>query len=113
MDAIEPILGKAQDLGDAIAAHPACVALNTALETFRADEAAQKLEADYAEAARTLEAKSAAGEALEPEDKRREAELRDQMVANEVMKNFLRAQADFQELMQTTNATIQSAIGLE
>ena len=112
-DAFDEITGKAEALGQMVAAHPACVALKSALEKFRGDEAAQKLEADYAAAARLLEEKGQAGEALEPEDKRREAELRDQMVGNVVIRDFLAAQAEFHELMQKANATLESAIGLE
>ena len=54
----------------------------------------------------------AAGEALEPEDKRREAEVRSALAANQTLATFVRAQADFHELMVAVNQALERAIRL-
>ncbi len=110
---MEDILKRAKELGEAIAAHERCQALKQAARALRADEEAKQLDKEYADAAQVLQKKSAAGEPLEPEEKRLEADLRSKTVAHPVIRELLRAQADFAELMQKTNATLESAIGLE
>jgi len=110
---MEQILNKAKQLGEAIAAHERCRAFDQAAKALKADAEAKQLEQDYAESAKVLSEKSAAGQPLEPEEKRREADLRKRMAAHPLIRDFLKAQVDFAELMQKTNATLEDAIGLE
>ena len=110
---MDDILRHAKELGEAIAAHERCRALKQAAQALKADEEAKQLEREYAQAAQVLQEKSAVGKPLEPEEKRREADLRSKTVAHPVIRELLKAQADFTELMQKTNATLERAIDLE
>ena len=110
---MEDILKRAKELGEAIATHERCQALKQAVHALKADEEARQLDQEYSAAARVLQEKAAAGKPLEPEEKRLEADLRSKTIAHPVIRELLKAQADFAELMQQTNATLESAIELE
>lgn len=110
---MDEILSRAKALGEAIAAHERCKAIKQAGKALNDDEEATKLQKEYAEAAQALQEKAIAGQPLEPEEKRREEDLRKQVAAHPVIRDFLRAQVDFAELMQKANATLEDAIGLE
>lgn len=109
---MEEIVRHAERLGEAIAAHARCNALAEARAAFEKDEAARKLREDYDAAVDALQRKLAAGAVLEPEEKRREADLRARVAANATLTALVRAQADFQELMVTVNRALERAIGL-
>ena len=109
---MESIVKQAEKLGEAIAGHARCQALTEAREALAKDEAARGLQADYDAATENLQKKMAAGEVLEPEDKRREADLRSRLAANETLVALIRAQADFHELMVTVNQALERAIRL-
>ena len=110
---LQQINELAGTLGEAIASHERCKTLREAVAALHADAEAKQLEQDYAAAAATLREKTGSGQPLEPEDKRREAELRNQVATHPTIRTFLRAQADFQELMNGVNQTLSDAIGLE
>jgi len=109
---MEEIVTQAEKLGETIARHARCRALAEAREAFDKDEAAKKLQEDYDAAAQALQKKAATGGVLEPEEKRREADLRGQLAANETLSALLRAQADFHELMVVVNQALERAIRL-
>lgn len=102
----------AEQLGAAIAGHERCAALKQAVEALHADTEAKRIEAKYAAAARVLQEKTANNQPLEPEEKRLEADLRNQVASNPTIRAFLKAQADFQQLMNRTNEILEDAIGL-
>jgi cell fate (sporulation/competence/biofilm development) regulator YlbF (YheA/YmcA/DUF963 family) len=110
---MDAILALAKQLGSAIAADERCNALKQAAVAFKADADAQKLEQEYTTAANELRAKEQQGQPIEPEEKRREAELRTQMATNETIRRFVRAQADFRQLMQAVNETIEKELDLQ
>jgi cell fate (sporulation/competence/biofilm development) regulator YlbF (YheA/YmcA/DUF963 family) len=110
---MEEIVAKAGKLGEAIAAHESYRALKSATEKLKADEEAGQLEKSYAEVARLIDEKGSAGRPIEPEEKRREAELRSKMAAHPVIREFLKAQANFHQLMLAVNHALESAIDLE
>lgn len=110
---MEKVVELASRLGEEIAGHARCKALKDAAVALKADAEAKQLESDYADAARALKTKADAGQPLEPEEKRREADLRNKMATNEAIRAFLRAQADFQELMSQVNGALEKSIGLE
>jgi len=107
---MEAIVKQAEKLGEAIGGHARCKALAEAREALDKDEAARQLQEDYASAAEILQKKMAAGEVLEPDEKRREAELRSSVAANESLAALVRAQADFHELMVAVNQALERAI---
>ena len=109
---MEEIVTQAEKLGEAIACHARCRALAEAREALDKDEAAKKLQEDYDAAVDTLQKKAAAGGVLEPDEKRREAELRSRLASNETLAALIRAQADFHELMMAVNQALERAIHL-
>jgi len=109
---MDEIVKQAEKLGEAIARHARCKAFAEAREAFGNDEAARKLQEEYDAAVDTLQKKGAAGEALEPEEKRREVELRGRLASNQTLAALIRAQADFHELMAAVNEALERAIRL-
>ncbi|MHC4224686.1 MAG: YlbF/YmcA family competence regulator [Planctomycetota bacterium] len=110
---MEDVVVQAKRLGESIASHESCKALKAAVGALQADEEAKSLEKNYAEIAQTLEAKGKTGQPIEPDEKRREAELRSKMAAHPAIREFLKAQADFYQVMHEVNKAIEEAIGIE
>ncbi|MHC4548412.1 MAG: YlbF family regulator [Planctomycetota bacterium] len=108
---MEEILTLAKKLGQAVAAHERCRALKEARAAFESDETARKLQQEYDEAAILLQQRLAEGKPLEPDEKRREADLRGQVAGNATLTALVRAQADFHELMVSVNQALEGAIG--
>lgn len=109
---MDRVIQLARRLGQAIAEDARCAALKEARTAFEADAEASQLRQDYDEAASVLHEKLARGEPLEPEEKRREAELRSRVAGNETLRRLVRAQADFQQLMTEANEAIEEETGL-
>jgi cell fate (sporulation/competence/biofilm development) regulator YlbF (YheA/YmcA/DUF963 family) len=109
---MDEIVKQAEKLGEMIARDARCKALVEARRAFDGDEAARKLQQDYDAALDNLQRKTVAGEVLEPEEKRREADLRSQLAANRTLAALVRAQADFHQVMRTVNDALERAIGL-
>jgi cell fate (sporulation/competence/biofilm development) regulator YlbF (YheA/YmcA/DUF963 family) len=109
---MDRVIQLARRLGQAIAEDPRCTALKEARTAFEADAEARQLREDYDEAVSVLQQKLARGEPLEPEEKRREAELRSKVAGSETLRRLVRAQADFQQLMTEANEAIESETGL-
>jgi len=107
---MKEIVDLADRLGAAIAAHARRAALRTATDALRGDAEATVLEAEFAEAAGALREKMAAGRPVEPEEKRREDALRRKVASNARIQAYLRAQADFHELMLAVRDAIDRRI---
>ena len=106
-------LDIARQLAAALQADARFIAIKQASEAVRDDAEAKKLEEDYAAVAQAIQAKEMTGAAIEPDEKRRELELREKVSANMKIVAFLRAQADFSQLMNGVNEEIQNALELE
>ncbi|MGQ0614128.1 MAG: YlbF family regulator [Planctomycetaceae bacterium] len=107
---MEDLLALARTLGAALRAHERCVAFRAATRALEEDKEAKALEERYARTARALQEKSAAGRPLEPDEKRDEAALRRQVAAHPQIRSFLRAQADFQQLLGAVNDAISAEV---
>ena len=103
----------ARQLAAALQADARFVAIKQATGAVHDDPEAKKLEEDYAAAAQVMQSKELAGAAIEPDEKRLELELREKVSANTKIVAFLRAQADFSQLMNGVNEEIQNALDLE
>ncbi len=104
------VMELAGQLGVALAEDARYAAMRAATVALKEDADAKKLEEEYAKAVQTIHRKTAEGVAIEPEDKKRELDLRNKIAANEKITALLRAQADFQELMNSVNDAIQEKI---
>lgn len=109
---MDEILEVARKLGEAVARSERYGTLRAASEAMQADDAAMKLRADYDAVVTSIQESLAEGRPVEPEDKRREAQLREQVTRTPCIVAVLRAQADFHELMNRVNDAIQKQIEL-
>ena len=104
---MEEILDLAARLGKRIAVDPraqAMVGAQNALEKSLAD---RQLLNDYEGQQQKIYELESAGKPIEPEDKRRLADLHGKVVSSSVIKQVLKAQADFLELMTGVSQRIE------
>ena len=109
---MKQVVELARRLGVAIAAHEHCAAVKSARDALKEDKDALSLEEQHADIAKLLDQKAATGQPLEPDEKRKEQDLRSQLAARQSVRDFARAQADFHALMQAVNEAIEAEIGL-
>lgn len=101
------ILELSTRLGKQIAADPRGVRMRTASEALENSLADRQLLSDYEQQQRKMMERESAGNPVEPEDKRRLADLHARVVGSPVLKDLLRAQADYLELMAMVTARIE------
>jgi len=109
----EEILGLARQLGEAMRRHPRYARLRETDAGVRADTSATDALAAFNKAAADLQRKERQMQPIEPDEKRAIDRLRQVVAANEAVKAFLRAQADYAELMKRMNDAIYQAIAEE
>ena len=107
---MKEILEEARRLGASIAAHPRARALAAPSEASQADAGAQRLKAEYDQALAALRAD--AGSSPRGDERAREEALRRTIATHASIRRLLRAQADFQELMNGVSDAIHGAIGM-
>ncbi|HEY3242455.1 MAG TPA: YlbF family regulator [Phycisphaerae bacterium] len=104
---MDPILDVARDLGKRLAEHPKVKAYLEANEAVAASASTRQILTDYESQARKIEELTAANQPVEPEDKRKLADLEQKMASDPLMKTLLKAQADYVGLMRQVQAAIQ------
>lgn len=104
---MEEILKLAEQLGKRIAADPRGQKFARARAAFDADLPARQLINDYESQQQKMAELEMAGKPIEPEDKRRLTDLHQKVVGNAVLKDLLKAQADYLELMTTISERIE------
>lgn len=109
-DNLEEIMGLANTLGQAISRHPRYTMLKEADARVRADKAATEALDAYNRAAQMVGRKERAGQPIGVDEKRNLEGLHQAVAANETIKGFMRAHADFAELMRRMNDTIHNAM---
>lgn len=110
MHELNEIVEKAKALGELIARHSRLQAYAAARKAIDADPAAQRLLRDYARQADHMRELEAAQKPIGVEDKRRLAELEQQFAANDLLKQLMRAQADFVEMMGHVNRAMEEPL---
>ncbi len=108
MSEIGELLNQARALGEAIARHPRVRAFVAAQQAASADNAARELMEKYQGAAEELAALQAAGKPIEPELKRRIAAAEQALASNDMLKELMRRQADYIELMSKVQDAMES-----
>ena len=103
---MDDILRRAEDLGRTIREHPRYKRLMEADERVRADKTATGALEAYNKAALKIAEKEHRQQPVEVEEKRELERLHRAVVANETVKAFMRAQADYAELMKRMNDAI-------
>ena len=102
----DQITSKAVELGRLIAASPAGQALLKARRELQADEQAQKMLEDYHKQMQKIAQLEKEAKPIEPEDKRMLVELQQKVASHSSLKLWLKAQADFSQLMHQMNQAI-------
>jgi cell fate (sporulation/competence/biofilm development) regulator YlbF (YheA/YmcA/DUF963 family) len=109
---MEDILELASKLGKRIASNDRATAFTKARQALEANLEARQLLADYEESQHKIAELEATGKPLEPDDKRKMADLHSKVVGNEVLKDLLKTQTDFLQMMTLVSQKIESeAIG--
>ena len=104
------ILELAGQLGKRIAADPRGERMVQAQAALADSEQDRQLLADYETQQRKLHELEAQMKPIEPDDKRKAVDLHARVVASEVLKRLLRAQADFAELMSAVSRRIEQEV---
>jgi len=109
-EGFDKVTEQAKRLGELIRTHPRYVTLRAGDEAVRADKTATDALEAYNKAATEIARREAATEPVEVAEKRELQRLHNAVAANETIKAFTLAQADYAELMRRMNDTIFRAI---
>jgi len=110
---VDQILELAARLGERIAADPRGRQMADARAALDGSLQDRQLLEDYEAQQQKMNELAAAGRPIEPEDKRRLADLHAKVIGSRVIKDVLKAQADYLELMTAVSQRIEeAALGL-
>lgn len=104
---MEDILELAAKLGKRIAEDARARRMAEARAAFEKSSEARQLLDDYENHQQKLGELQAANRPIEPEDKRKLADLHQKVISHAVLKDLLKAQADYLELMTLVSARIE------
>jgi cell fate (sporulation/competence/biofilm development) regulator YlbF (YheA/YmcA/DUF963 family) len=110
---VDEILDLATRLGQRIAADPRGRQMADARATLDGSLQDRQLLQDYETQQQKVHELEASGRPIEPDDKRRLADLHSRVISSSVIKDVLKAQADYLELMTLVSQNIEeAALGL-
>ena len=104
----DKITAKAAELGKLIAASPAGTVLLKARRELHTDEQALKMLEAYQEQMQRIAQLEKDGEPIEPTDKHKLVEFQQNVASHATLKLWIKAQADFSQLMRDVNQAIVS-----
>jgi len=104
---MDQILELATKLGKQIALDPRAQAMAAARKNLSESTADRQLLADYDEQQTRLATLEGEGKPIEPEDKRKIAELHNRVISSDVIKELMKVQTAYVELMNTVSRTIE------
>ena len=102
----EKIVAEAGKLGQLIADTPASKAFLETRQKVEADKQAITLIEDYQKQMQKIAQLESNAKPIEPEDKHTLTELQQKVASNDTLKSWMKAQADFSELMGKVNKAI-------
>ena len=103
---LDTIVAEAGKLGELIAKTSASRAFLAHREKLDSDKEAMGIVQDYQKHLQKIGELERGGNPLEPEDKHELTELQQRVASNETLKGWMKAQADFSELMGRVNKAI-------
>ncbi len=106
---MDDIIAAAGELGKKIASHPRTRAFAATARAVATDAEAQALLKKYQDQADRIHQLEQSGRPVEPEDKRRLAALQSDLAVHEKLKEMMRCQADYLDLMNRINQAIDAA----
>ncbi|MCG3126001.1 MAG: hypothetical protein CHACPFDD_00829 [Phycisphaerae bacterium] len=107
---MQELIEQARKLGVAIAQHPRTLAYFSAAQAVRDDLSARQLLSEYESHAGRVGRAEAEHQPIEPADKRHLAELQSKVAGHEGIKQMMRAQTDYIDLMQRVNRAMEEQI---
>lgn len=106
---MEDIIADARALGKKIAAHARTKAFMTAARAVAEDRDAQGILKSYQDQVMAIRQAEAGGKPIEPGDKRKLADCEAAVAGNDKLKEMMKAQADYSEMMHRINNAIDEA----
>lgn len=103
---VDNIVTKAADLGKLIASSPAGTEMLKARKQLHDDKEAHKMLEAYQEQMQKIAQLEKDGQPVEPEDKHKLVELQQTVASQAALKTWMKAQADFSQLMHKVNQAI-------
>ncbi|KLU67715.1 MULTISPECIES: YlbF family regulator [Desulfosporosinus] len=104
------IIEKAQILADAIARSPELAELHSKEDAMTADESAQKLIAELQKAQERFMEMQQNNQELSEEDKKAVDEIESRVEANPAISDYMKAQDEFTQMLDSVNAILAGAI---
>ncbi len=102
----DEIIAEAGKLGKLIVQTASSKAFLANRELLETDKQAQEIVEDYQRQVQKIGELERGGKPIEPEDKHKLTELQQKVASNETLKSWMKAQADFSELMGKVNKAI-------
>ncbi len=103
---LEDITAEAGKLGALIAETAVSKAFLKHRQVLQEDKQALEVMGDYQQQLQKIAELESSGKPIEPEDKHKLSELQQKVASNEALKGWMKAQADFSELMGKVNKAI-------
>jgi cell fate (sporulation/competence/biofilm development) regulator YlbF (YheA/YmcA/DUF963 family) len=107
---MQELMEKARRLGEEIAAHERTRSFVSAAQAVRTDAAASGLLREFEAQSERMAKLEQAQKPIEVEDKRALADLHGRLTGNALVKELMRRQADYFELMTGVNRAIQEPL---
>ncbi len=111
MSDFDELLRQAEALGQALVKHPRVQAFFAARRAIDANPAARDALREYSTHMQKLQQLSAQQQPIEVADKHKARELEGRLSSNDEIKQFMRAQADYLELMHRVNQAMEGPVG--
>lgn len=106
----DELLTQARVLGEALARHPRMTAFFAARKAVDANPASRQTLRDYSAHMQKLQQLAANQQPIEVADKHKAKALEGQLATDDLIKQFMRAQADYLELMHNVNAAMDAPV---
>ncbi len=103
---LDKIVAEAAKLGELIAETSVSRAFLQSRQGVQQDKQALEILEDYQRQLQKIAELDSSGKPIEPEDKHKLTELQQKVASNETLKSWMKAQADFSELMGKVNKAI-------
>ena len=107
---MDDVIALVEKLAASIVANPRTKAFRVATVAVEADPDARKLQEEYAAAIGEVRELEATGQVIEPEQKRTLAALGERIRKSPLLQTFLRANMEFNEMMDAVQHTLGGAI---
>jgi cell fate (sporulation/competence/biofilm development) regulator YlbF (YheA/YmcA/DUF963 family) len=109
MSDLDAILQEARQLGEKLSQHPRIKEFQAAAKAVAEDREAQEVLRAYQDAVDRIASLESSGKPVEPEDKRKAADAQRQAAGNAKIKEMMKQQANYLELMHRVSAAIEEA----